>query len=184
MLERKEVEEDDDEVQGLDSQFFWMRGNLHGVCIRLFDDLIQAFKKSDISQEEYAERLEDKEKLVQLSIACRKYVNDVTGHRMHRLMFRHLLVKLTYEDYDESWDQLADANKMDVYQPFEIGTGTRLLENCNAIFHEVQAFEGKLFGAVDENGVHQFEVLKVKIKWETMLYLVHHLALHHRFLLA
>merc|ERR550532_1027954 len=51
MLERKEVEEDDDEVQGLDNSFFWMRGNLHGVCIRLHDDLIQAFKKSDISAE-------------------------------------------------------------------------------------------------------------------------------------
>jgi len=186
MLKKEQVI-DDDHVEGLSDEFWWLRGNLHAVCTRLSDDLILAFKKSDIKNDEYEERIADKELLVGLCEKCQTYVREVTNHRMHELMFRHLFVKLTFEDYDEEWDMLKSGVRP-TYRPFQIRPDTRVLRTVKDIFREVKTYEQPdapktIFGALEEE-LEQFNVMKAKIKWETVLYCVHHLALHHRYELA
>jgi len=183
MLDRKEVEEDTDEVQGLSTDYWWLRGNLNAVCIRLHDDLILAFKKSDISNEDYEARVEDKKALAELCTKCQTYVREVTKHKMHELMFQHLLVKLMYETYDPAYDALSGKDNS-TYEPFVVKRDSQMSIVCLEIFKTVDTLDGYGLGAVDENEHHEFETNRLKIKWETMLYLVHYFALHHKFLLA
>lgn len=190
MLKKEQVV-DDDTVEGLSEEFFWLKGNLHSICTRLSDDLIIAFKKSDIKNEEYEERKNDKELLVKLCVTCREYIRDVTGHRMEQLKFRHLFVKLTFEDYDKDWDAMAKPKKL--YVPFELKPETQVLENVLEIFSETREFDlarpkgepsgAKLFGAEDAQE-DEYCMLRDKMKVESVLYLVHYLAIHHHFLIA
>jgi len=190
MLKKEQVI-DDDTVEGLSEEFFWLRGNLHSICTRLSDDLILAFKRSDIKNEEYEERQADKELLVGLCDKCREYIRDITKHRMEQLKFRHLFVKLTYEDYNKDWDAMAQPQKM--YNPFELKPETRVLENVLEIFSEIREFDlprpeeelsgAKLFGAEDFQ-IEEYQMLRDKMKVESVLYLVHYLAIHHHFLIA
>jgi len=191
MLKKEQVL-DDDIVEGLSEDYYWLRGNFHSICTRLSDDLIIAFKKSDIKNEEYEERRGDKELLVKLCVNCREYIRDVTNNnRMEQLKFRHLFVKLTYEDYDKDWDSMAQPKKL--YVPFELKPETRVLENVLEIFSEIREFDmprpagelsgAKLFGAEDVQ-VDEYRMLRDKMKVESVLYLVHYLAIHHHFLIA
>jgi len=190
MLKKEQVV-DDDTVEGLDEEFFWLKGNLHSICTRLSDDLIIAFKKSDIKNDEYEGRKEDKKLLVKLCSTCREYICDVTGHRMEQLKFRQLFVKLTYAEYNKDWDAMAKPKKL--YVPFELKPETDVLENVLAIFSETREFDeerpegepsgAKLFGAED-NQEDEYCMLRDKMKVESVLYLVHYLAVHHHFLIA
>ena len=46
-----EEEDDSDKVVGLDENYFWIDGTLNGYTRRLYDDMIQRFKKLDSSPE-------------------------------------------------------------------------------------------------------------------------------------
>lgn len=190
MLKKEQVV-DDDTVEGLSEEYFWLRGNLHSICTRLSDDLVIAYKKSGIKNEEYEGRKADKELLVVLCQSCREYIRDITGHRMEQLKFRHLFVKLTYEDYDKEWDAMAQPQKM--YVPFELKREMRVTENVLEIFSEIREFDknrgpdelsgAKFFGAEDAQE-DEYTMLRDKMKVEAVLYLVHYLAVHHHFLIA
>jgi len=184
MLKRDEIEEvDDDLVDGLSEEFFWLRGNLHAICIRLSEDLILGFKKADNKTKEYDERLEAQERLVVLCQKCLEYVSGVTKHRMSMLSFRHLIVQLTYQVYDKEFDQLKLPQNT-VYVPFTIPQNTVTLQHVVEIFKELKQFDPEKFGAVDEHEIGFFSSRKQKIEVETVLFCTHYLALHHRYELA
>jgi len=179
----------DEEVPGLDPAYYWVRGNLHAFCDRLNHDLIVALKKLDSKSEskftnDYQGRLADKIRLVELCEKCREYCEVVIEHKMHTLQFRHFVVKLTYEDYDSEWDILKEEGKP--YTPFFLPRDTRTLENVHEVFKMLKTFDPVKFGAgaEDEETIEEYNMYAKKIREESTLFTVHHLARHHRYLLA
>lgn len=184
MLNSCRVEEvDDDLVEGLSEDFYWLRGNLHAICIRLSEDLILGYKKSDNKTKEYDALLQANESLVVLCQKCLEYVSSVTKHRMNMLSFRHLIIQLTYQTYDKEFDQLKLPQNT-VYVPFTIPQDTLTLQHVVHIFKELKEFNAEDFGAVDEHEIEFFNSKKQKIEVETVLFCTHYLALHHRYELA
>lgn len=182
-LQQGQVEEvDDDHVDGLSDEFYWLRGSLYAICRLLSDDLVAGFKKSDEKTAEYDERLKAQDQLVELCQKCLHYVSTVTGHRMDALSFRHLIVQLTYQSYDKEFDQLASKNSL--YVPFTIPQTTLTLQHVVAIFKELKEFDPELFGAANEAEIQLFQGRKQKIEVETVLFCTHYLALHHKYELA
>lgn len=180
---------EDDEVPELDPNFYWVRGNLHAFCDRLNHDLIVALKKLDSKSEskltqDYQGRLADKIRLVELCEKCREYCEVVIEHRMHTLQFRHFVVKLTYEDYDSEWDILKEEGRP--YTPFFLPRDTRTLENVHEVFKMLKTFDPVKFGAnaEDKETIQEYNMYAKKIREESTLFTVHHLARHHRYLLA
>lgn len=174
----------DEEVPGLDPDYYWVRGNLHAFCDRLNHDLIVALKKLDSKSEDYQGRLTDKIRLVELCEKCREYCENVIEHKMHTLQFRHFVVKLTYEDYDSEWDILKEEGKP--YTPFFLPRDTRTLENVHEVFKMLKTFDAVKFGASadDKETIEEYNMYSKKIREESTLFTVHHLARHHRYLLA
>jgi len=178
------VVEDDELVPGLDPKYWWQRGNLHGYCDRLNHDSIVALKKLDSKSDEYQGRLEDKVRLSELCEKCREYSENVIEHKMQTLQFRHFVVKLTYEDYDSEWDILKEEGKP--YTPFFLPRETRTLDNVHEVFRMLKSFDPIAFGADadDKELVEEYNQYAKKIKEESTLFTIHHLARHHRYLLA